>query len=688
MGGVTAPDGPVTRRRFLKVLAFVTGAVAFVLSDLKPGTRSGALAKGSALSTGRPSPAAAATAKSNATPKPTPEPEFPVAPYISKAIHLDPLTWQAMSFYKQPWRGYLETVSGVQFLAGIGINYQVPTNTNHAAVMKLLADSGFKSLRLEIGWNSVDWNETTLNQIGAYQTVFAACKRYRITPVILLNGNAGGPCPSKGYTRIAPAGGQLGATHLQLDSVADLVAGYSGISNLTGYVMSDVLFSSIDAASRTVQLSKPLPKPLAAGTAVRVDTLKYLPLYPTGTPQFEQTIGGWLRYVGLVLDQLRAAGITDAEFEVWNEMTFGSRFLSINNYYQPAIAQFRTSDPLKAGGQCWELGRRTAQYVKSKQPSAKVIWGFSNTSFFHTPIVNLPPGMDAQSYHPYGTNKRVIPKDFPPHNRYPLVIERYIPTNLVWCMPEGWAHLGSSLEYIMRLINPWNRVKDVPPGTGVFRHYMTEHGFSAADAGISERNAALQFKAKSAIRALLFWLNKGITKLDFFAAYDTRDQGMGLLFAQPAPKDYSAYVEQQLMSPALQAIKNVVAQFGGAQPLGQVRQLAVDVTSIGGQPKVFNGDGGHPPLYYREMFTFLPYQVSARKFVCAIYVMAYDITKPPPAMDFRLRIRNVNGVGARVSLYDPILNKAVALKVIDRSSSQITVRLQALEYPRLLVINE
>ena len=57
-------------------------------------------------------------------------------------------------------------------------------------------------------------------------------------------------------------------------------------------------------------------------------------------------------------------------------------------------------------------------------------------------------------------------------------------------------------------------------------------------------------------------------------------------------------------------------------------------------------------------------------------------------MTFRLRVRNVNGAKARVSLYDPIINKPSPVQITDRSGSQITVRLQAVEYPRLLIINE
>jgi hypothetical protein len=87
------------------------------------------------------------------------------------------------------------------------------------------------------------------------------------------------------------------------------------------------------------------------------------------------------------------------------------------------------------------------------------------------------------------------------------------------------------------------------------------------------------------------------------------------------------------------------------------------------------------------MFTFLPFQVHPRKFVCAVYVMSYDSTNSPPAMTFRIRVRNVNG-SARVSLYDPILNQIVPITVMERQSGAIRVQFQAVDYPRLLIFNE
>src|SRR5205823_809173 len=148
-------------------------------------------------------------------------------------------------------------------------------------------------------------------------------------------------------------------------------------------------------------------------------------------------------------------------------------------------------------------------------------------------------------------------------------VEHFVPSSLSWCMPEGWAHLGVQTEFLPRLVNPVTRTTSLPPNTQVFRHFITEHGFLPTSAGIQDRQLAMRYKAKSAIRALVFWLNKGIAKLEIFAAYDPSDLNMGILFALPDPKTYGGYVEQQLMSPTLQAVKNVTRQFAGAQPLVQ-----------------------------------------------------------------------------------------------------------------------
>jgi len=138
----------------------------------------------------------------------------------------------------------------------------------------------------------------------------------------------------------------------------------------------------------------------------------------------------------------------------------------------------------------------------------------------------------------------------------------------------------------------------------------------------------------------------------------------------------------------LRALRNLVSQFQGAEPLSSVRQVGVKVDSLGAQPKVFEGDATHPPLYYRDMFTFLPFQVTPTRFAFPSYVMSYDTTKPPPLMPFRVTIDNVRGTGATVSLYDPMTGTTVPVEGLERGPNSVTLTMTAMDYPRVIVVDE
>lgn len=630
-----------------------------------------------------------------ATPAPTATPtfplnrlEFPVKPYISRKEQLEPLfNDPAQSFYLQPWRGFLETNPASQFLAGIGINYNLPDNADDAAVLGLLVASGFKAIRLEISWDKVPWEEDRLNNQDRLNTILGLCKKYNITPLILLNANQGAPCPYQSYKREVVAGANKGSRSLTLDSLTDLVAGYSGLS--TEGWMAEVLFTEFNQATRTVRLSKPLPMDIASGTQVHVQTLKYLPLYPVDTPQFEETIKGWLKYVQLVLNLVRQNNITNYEIEIWNELTFGSQYLSINNYYDPPLHN-KEVDSLFAGGENWELAKRTVDFIRQNSPGVKSIWGYSNVTFFHTPIEKLPAGIGGQSYHPYGTQRQSIPQDFPPKERYDWFIEKFIPKNLTWCMPEGWAHLGVKTETLMKLLNPEARKTELPPGATSFAHYMTEHGFIPAEAGITDKKAAQAHKAKSLIRSVLFWLSKGMSKMYIYSAYQDSDLAQGMLLEQPDPANYGKFAAEELMSPALRALKNMVDLFSQGQTSTelQTRQLEVEVSGLDAQYKVFEGDATHPALYYQDMLCVLPFQASPSRFIIAYYVMSYDITLPLPAMNIKITLKNIRGAEPQVLLFDPIVNKYFLSQKIEFLDQGVAINAEAKDYPLLIVIDE
>ena len=63
------------------------------------------------------------------------------------------------------------------------------------------------------------------------------------------------------------------------------------------------------------------------------------------------------------------AGIDDFDVEIWNELTFGTSLLDINNYYDKNEPKTpRRPDFLNRGGNCWELARRTVEAVKRQYP--------------------------------------------------------------------------------------------------------------------------------------------------------------------------------------------------------------------------------------------------------------------------------------------------------------------------------
>jgi hypothetical protein len=621
--------------------------------------------------------------------------EYPVEPYTSSEF-LGQLPWSStngQSFYLQPWRSYLETVPATQMLDGIGVNYSLPSNADDAVALKTLADSGFKVVRIEVGWGDIGMNDQIIPSIATHlATILQNCKQDGIKPLILLNANQGVPVPNTVTKVNVVSGGTVGATSLVLSSVAGLTTGYSGLSNLTGYTMDEVLFTSIDPTTNTVQLSKPLPKAIDDGTSEYIYTMKYLPLYPVGTPQFDATSAGWLKYVDAVTALVNAQGITDFDAEIWNELTFGSNFLNFANYYATLPVPASTTDFLHAGGNAWQLGNLTVQELHKDDPSARAIWGFSNTTFYHTAITQLPPGTGGQSGHPYGTGTTLWPANA--GTRSTWFVDNFIPS-LTERLPEGWAGEGYQVETLPRLLNPGSRLTQFPPDSSSFLYYMTEMGSDPQEDGITDPTESMAYKAKALIRSVLFWLNKGLSQIDTFTAYDSSsDAGFGLFSDAVAPSAYGSTPESALMSPALTAMQNVTSQFSGSVTLtpAQQRQLTVAVTGIGPQQQVFAGDATHQPLYYRDMFAFLPFQDNATTFTSALYVMSYDAVNPPTPESFRLTIGNVNGLQAKITLYDPLTGSYVPnadLVVQGRQANSVTLLVNNVpDYPWLLKIQE
>ena len=587
--------------------------------------------------------------------------------------------WPRHSFTKVPWRGFLETKSGRDFLRGIGINYNVPGQSDLA--VRLLAEAGFKAFRIEAGWGSVRWDEDGLQDGERLHWLLRLCRRHGIRPTLLLNAHHGVPCPLRAFDRRLAADASQGARRVRFVATGEIVAGRTGLSNLTDYWAAEVLVTRVDAATGECELSKPLPKALKQGQEVHLMTLKYLPLHPVGTKEFDETAAGWVRYALLVCEQAHEAGLDGFDIEIWNELTFGTHFLDINDYYEPKAVTFR-GDFLHEGGPRWELARRTVEAVKRRYPEARCLWGFSNTTFFHTRVEELPPGIDGQSYHPYGTGTHTFPGDEDYRDRPGMNLDGFTPT-AAFRIPEGLAHTFIKTESLMRLLNPEARRRH-PPGVGRFYHEMTEHGVAPPECGARNEAAAWRLKTLCALRSFCLWLNKGIDVLHYFCAYEGQATGMGLL-----PPDLKGLPPEsrfdEVATPPLRAVRNLTRAFAGSVPLREVRALQVDVSPLGEPRPVF---GGPVSLTHGDVFAFLPFQVDEARHIVAVYVSTYDATVPMPEERYRLTIRGLAASTRTARLYDPVTDQSTVVELERRAPGAVEVQVPVVDYPRLLILGE
>lgn len=611
-------------------------------------------------------------------------------PYVDPT-QLD-VPWPKHSHVKQPWRGFLETKPAAELLDGIGMCFHFPGGSMEAQ-LGLLARAGIRCIRWEqpFGTYDPDLKGLAKHSEERYREMLRLCRKLGIVPIILLNAHHGYPCKMKSWDRRLAADAPRGSTELLLDSVEGFRPAYSGTNGLTGYWAGEVLFTEIDAARKAVKLSKPLPKDLKKGDKLSCVDLYYLPFHPVGTPEFEHTAGGWVDYARAVCQVARDEGIA-IELEIWNELSFGSHFAGgggINDYW-PGRAKF-TRDFLRPGGHAWEVSRRTLEMAKKEFPGTRVIWGWSNTTFFHCPIKELPRGMDGQSYHPYGTGWRDLPEREQDPKTPSRCLEGGSPAYRL-CFAEGWAHTFIQCESLMHHLRPDKRLTVKPEGVERFHHYITEHGIVPAEAGVKGEAESLRLKEKFILRALLFWLNKGLTRMTLFVSGpDKNDEGMGFHLAKvrelkAMPPDGEA---DQWLSPALRALRRAVKVFEGAATVAAPRQFDVQFARLAADRAVFDMPEGRPTLRFSDLFAVLPFQVNSTKFVIALYEMTPNYNAQEMSdTEYRVTIRPVKASTCKLTYYDPLADKTLKARVVERGEDSLTLELPVIDTPRLLTLEE
>ena len=616
------------------------------------------------------------------------------------------------SHWLQPWRAYLDTVPATRLLDAVGIAFDVPA-AQARATAQLLARAGFRRARIEVGWGSFSYSQPDrLKHPGALRAVLLALERVHIRPLILLNANDLEPCPIRSFQATLDDPAERGALSVHVDAAtaAAIVPGRSGLTLPAGGKAAGILFTSVKDGIAT--LSKPLPERLAAGSHAAV-TLLYEPfarprLADGGrNPRFERTLAGWLRYVQSVARFARATlGSTRFDLEIWNELSFGSDFLDIDSYYSHPVDEGAgdTTDAILRSTVAW-LRRPGSGFA-----SVGIGDGFASQRPWDSGT-DSPVGLTAIVKHPYPP-LRVLPRDavFGQERAIDALgkvsarrvggrwIDRFVPRYTAF-LPE-YALTAIQTETLVRDLSPYTtRVYGVPhgrythpPGGRPPQVWVTEWNLDPGDALGADEAGPLtpierHLQAKAALRALVAYVNKGVGAFFYYAALDTR---LGLIDPH-APGG----------GETIGAIARLLDGFAGAEQLRRTRPLKLLRIGDFANRVQFAGDGtpAHPPLYDRDVLAFLPFQVTAGRYVIAAYVMTRDIARryrpssrrPGGAFDlppetFRLVISGLGRCDLRVSMTDPLLGGQQPLRKVACSRSALTVDVPLTDSPRLLRI--
>jgi hypothetical protein len=640
----------------------------------------------------------------------------------------DPLELTALgptdrSHWLQPWRAYLDTWPASRMRDAIGIG--VPAKSFDTEQLSVLAEHGFARGSLVMQWAAAQYADPqTINDGEKARLVvrLQVMRKAKLRPLLLLYGHEGTPAPLMPWRlnviEAAPVGART--VKVSMGDVARIVPGRTGFNELTGYIAAEVLITNVDAGGNAA-LSRPLPVALASGEH-DVSTLAYLPwttpvlVGGQPNPAFEETLSGWLAFVRSVVAIAQTTlGDDGFDIELWNELVTGSRYLNINNYYDPPI-----DTSLEVRTIARAIVARTTSMLRNSGlpvPHMGIGNGFANTDWTFASSTE-DPGITAMDRHisnqtllfpaeaTLETARALDAMGSPAGHRDPsgVWIEAFSPTYDV-LFPE--LPLTAILPYAAR--RPGQIIRDLAPITTLDENGVA-HGRNIGppgakippdvwitDVSTRPRSGAsaplgwsgadrIRFQTKSVLRTLSAYVSKGASALFFYA-----------------PEDDLALVDHSdpAGGPILQALARFRAAFDGPELLTTKRSLSFIGVRGCDNSLLLKGNGtpAFPDLVQRDAVAFFPFQKSDTQFIAATYVMTRDLMQEHaapgtarrfdlPERAYDLVIEGVRGNDVLVEASDPMDGRSIEITVKARSANRIVVTALLTDSVRLLHLSE
>jgi hypothetical protein len=171
-----------------------------------------------------------------------------------------------ISYFNQPWRSYMDTWPAQQYLNSMAVGWYLDAKFA-APVSQLLAETGIRAVRLELGWGSLDWTDSLPPKAKtAFGEKLRAFQAHGIRPLILL------PVTGASDTLILQAVTTTGGQQASLVSCTLDATAHPGLSGRAQrYLLlrhgADLLLVSLWGTPEALQAREPLVQALFAGVS-------------------------------------------------------------------------------------------------------------------------------------------------------------------------------------------------------------------------------------------------------------------------------------------------------------------------------------------------------------------------------------------------------------------------------------
>jgi hypothetical protein len=377
-----------------------------------------------------------------------------------------------------------------------------------------------------------------------------------------------------------------------------------------------------------------------------------MPAGEVGSTEFNAYLDKTYEAFLILLREARAAGFTKPrsyDIEMGQNLWWGA----------PACPRPLPStglDALRPGGRISEFGKALLERARADGYVEPTFWwGQTHHHFEEMTDDDLPPQVAGRAVSIYSAWSGKIPETWPKDDvwplRPPLTFAEGEPPSIVLARPETYMADRTRRDNLIELIN--RSEKPIA---------ITSLGTVPRDLPETDKLDGWRLKQRGLTRSLAFWLNQGAEFVLLHAAYEGKDAEMSHALI-PFLADPLKFRWHD--APPLVTLHSLCDGLAGAKPIEKLTALKFRYALADDSVLI-------PPfLKASDAIALLPFQMDAKRFAVAAYVVSPNIAEPMAPVPLTLEVdRRVR----KASAHRPGIRTTQEIAIVERAAEQTRLR--------------